>query len=168
MNVLTKTNTLLNKILKTVITFTMGAMLVLIFSQVVFRYVFHNSLAFSEELARYLFVWTVFLGIPVVQRMGGHMTVGVITERISGTPLKVLRIVASILTIIFMIIIFNNGWLMVQRTVFQTSPAMQIPMSYIYYALPIGAGVMILNTLEDLFDIFRTPASDTKPELSVD
>jgi TRAP-type C4-dicarboxylate transport system permease small subunit len=67
-----------------------------------------------------------------------------------------------------MIIIFNNGWLMVQRTVFQTSPAMQIPMSYIYYALPIGAGVMILNTLEDLFDIFSTPASDTKPELSVD
>jgi TRAP-type C4-dicarboxylate transport system permease small subunit len=45
---------------------------------------------------------------------------------------------------------------------------MQIPMSYIYYALPIGAGVMILNTLEDLFDIFSTPASDTKPELSVD
>jgi TRAP-type C4-dicarboxylate transport system permease small subunit len=41
-------------------------------------------------------------------------------------------------------------------------------MSYVYYALPIGAAAMILNTIEDLFKTFKTPASETKPELSVD
>ena len=168
MKLLTRINSMVDKCLRSIITFTLGAMLALIFFQVVSRYVFHNSLAFSEELARYLFVWTVFLGIPVVQRMGGHMTVGVITERIKGNPLKIFRIVASVLTIIFMVIIFKNGWLMVQRTSFQISPAMQIPMSYIYYALPIGSIAMILNTMEELIDIFKTPASETKPELSVD
>ena len=96
------------------------------------------------------------------------MIVGVITERISGTPLKVLRIVANILTVIFMIIIFKNGILMVQRTSFQTSPAMQIPMSYIYYVLPIGSMAMILNTIEDLLKTLATPASEIKPELGAD
>ncbi len=168
MQVLTRINSTIDRFLRFIITATLGTMLALIFIQVVSRYVFHNSLSFSEELARYLFVWTVFLGIPVVQRMGGHMTVGVITERISGMPLKVLRIIANILTVVFMIIIFKNGILMVQRTVFQTSPAMQITMSYIYYVLPIGSMAMILNTIEDLLKTLSTPASETRPELGVE
>jgi TRAP-type C4-dicarboxylate transport system permease small subunit len=168
LRILTSINLVIDKVLRSIITVTLGVMLVLIFVQVVSRYAFHYSLSFSEELARYLFVWTVFLGIPVVQRMGGHMIVGVITERISGMPLKVLRIVAHILTVIFMIIILKNGILMVQRTSFQTSPAMQIPMSYIYYVLPIGSLAMILNTIEDLLKTLATPASETKPELGAE
>lgn len=168
MRVLTSINSTIDRILRSIITVTLGIMLALIFMQVVSRYAFHYSLSFSEELARYLFVWTVFLGIPVVQRMGGHMIVGVITEKISGMPLKVLRIIANILTVIFMILILKNGILMVQRTSFQTSPAMQIPMSYIYYVLPIGSLTMILNTIEEMFKNFTTPASETRPELSVE
>lgn len=165
MNILNRINSAIDRCLRIAVTVTLGSMLVLIFAQVIFRYVFHNSLAFSEELARFLFVWTVFLGIPVVQRMGGHMTVGVITERISGMPLKVLRTIADVLTVIFMFIILKNGILMIERTSFQTSAAMQIPMSYVYYALPIGSVAMILNMIEELLKTFKTPASDVKPEL---
>jgi len=165
---LEKINTLLDSVLRKAVTFVMGAMLVIIFVQVVSRYVFHNSLTFSEELARYLFVWCVFLCIPVAQRMGGHMAVGVITERTSGMTLKVLRVGAQILTLVFMLIILKNGFTLIGRTTFQTSPALQIKMSYVYYALPIGAAAMILNTIEDLFKTFKTPASETKPELSAD
>ena len=165
MNILNRINSVIDRCLRIAVTVTLGSMLVLIFAQVIFRYVFHNSLAFSEELARFLFVWTVFLGIPVVQRMGGHMTVGVITERISGMPLKVLRTIADVLTVIFMFIILKNGILMIERTSFQTSAAMQIPMSYVYYALPIGSVAMILNMIEKLLKTFKTPASDVKPEL---
>jgi len=168
MNVLENITKGIDGILRKVVTATLGAMLILIFVQVVARYIFHHSLHFSEELARYLFVWTVFLCIPVVQRMGGHMTVGVITERISGMPLKIFRIVACTLTFVFMLIILQNGIMMVQRTSFQTSPAMQIKMSYIYYALPIGASAMLLNMLEELIRTLMTPASETKPELYLD
>lgn len=168
MELLEKINTLCDSALKKAITFIMGSMLVIIFVQVVARYVFHNSLTFSEELARYLFVWCVFLCIPVAQRMGGHMTVGILSERTSGLTLKVLRTSAAILTLVFMSIILKNGITLIERTSFQTSPALQIKMSYVYYALPIGAVAMILNTIEDLVRIFKTPASETKPELSVD
>jgi len=168
MNLLEKIAEGIDTVLRKIVTLTLGAMLILIFVQVVARYVFHHSLHFSEELARYLFVWTVFLCIPVVQRMGGHMTVGVITERISGMPLKIFRIVACALTFVFMLIILQNGIMMVQRTTFQTSPAMQIKMSYIYYALPIGAFAMLLNMLEELLKTLKTPASETKPELFLD
>lgn len=161
-----KLNDFIDKILKTIVIGCLGSMLLIIFVQVVSRYAFHYSLSFSEELARYLFVWTVFLCIPVVQRMGGHMTLGVITERISGKPLKTLRIVADILTIIFMTIILKNGIVMVQKTSFQVSPAMQICMSYIYLAIPIGSAAMLLNLVENLIDVIKTPSSETKPEFS--
>ena len=168
MQLLTKVNFAIDRFLRFFITLSLGLMLALIFIQVIFRYVFHNSLTFSEELSRYLFVWTVFLGIPVVLRMGGHMAVGVITERISGKWLKILRIIANLLFLIFMFVIFQNGLLMSQKMVFQKSPAMQISMSYVYYAIPIGAMASVLITFEDLIKIFLTPASETKPELSAE
>ncbi len=168
MQLLTKVNCIIERCLRFLIILSLGSMLALIFIQVVSRYVFHNSLTFSEELARYLFVWTVFLGIPVVQRMGGHMTVGVITERISGKWLKVLRIIANLLFLTFMFIILQNGLLLSQKMAFQRSPAMQMSMSYVYYSIPVGAIASILITIENFLNILLTPASETKPEFSLE
>ncbi|MBO8154508.1 TRAP transporter small permease [Thermovirga sp.] len=168
MALLEKINSLFDKLLKQVVIIVMGAMLAVIFVQVIARYVFHNSLSFSEELARYLFVWCVFLCLPVVHRRGGHMVVGVLSERLEGFPLKALRLVAQFLTLVFMIIIFKNGITMIQRTYFQTSPALQIKMSYVYYALPIGSAAMILNTIEEMLKTLKKPSSETKPQLHLD
>ncbi|MCF7936189.1 MAG: TRAP transporter small permease [Synergistales bacterium] len=165
MKVLHSINEWIDYVLRKAITLSLGLMLIIIFVQVVSRYVFHNSLSFSEELARYLFVWTVFLGIPVVQRMGRHMTVGLLTQRFRGKTLKALRIAAYLLTFLFMVILLQNGMAMVQRVVWQTSPALQIKMSYVYYAIPVGSGAMLLNLLEQFLETLLTPAEKTLPEL---
>lgn len=47
----------------TVSVFLMSLMTVLIFLQVIMRYVMHNSLSWSEELARYTFVWLIYIAI---------------------------------------------------------------------------------------------------------
>ena len=50
-------------------------MTILIFTQVVCRYVMHNSLTWSEELGRYLFVWITFVGLPVALKAGAHVAI---------------------------------------------------------------------------------------------
>ena len=142
-------------LLRKVVTLAIGLMLSIIFIQVVLRYAFHFTFSFSEELARYLFVWTVFLCIPVVAKTGGHMAVGAITERVQGFWLKVCQIAGGLLTLLFSGILFWQGVRMVRLTQFQTSPALGIKMSYVYVAIPLGAAVLLLISLMALFEVLR-------------
>ncbi len=147
--------TFIDGLLRKIVVFAIGLMLSIIFLQVTLRYVFHFTFSFSEELARYLFVWTVFLCIPVVAKAGGHMAVGVVTERIQGFWSKVCLTSGSFLTLLFSTILFWQGVRMVRLTQFQTSPALGIKMSHVYLAIPLGAAMLLLITLEGLFEVFR-------------
>jgi len=142
-------------LLRKVVTLAIGLMLSIIFIQVVLRYAFHFTFSFSEELARYLFVWTVFLCIPVVAKTGGHMAVGAITERVQGFWLKVCQIAGGLLTLLFSGILFWQGVRMVRLTQFQTSPALGIKMSYVYLAIPLGAAVLTYQPDGALFEVLR-------------
>ena len=148
--------------LKTLVVIGNGAMLTLVFAQVITRYVFGFTPYFGEELARYLFVWVVFLSLPLVARYGGHMAIETLTSRVKGATLKFLNICADIFTIVFMGIMVWYGILMVMRTSNQTSPAMLIPMPWVYVVIPFGSAIMILYTLANLVNVLQTPADEIK------
>lgn len=148
------------KLLKALVIVANGAMLLLVFGQVITRYCFGWTPHFGEELARYLFVWVVFLSLPLVAKQGGHMCIETITSRVRGTALKTLNILADIFSIAFLAIMTWNGILMVERTSFQTSPAMMIPMSWVYVVIPFGCGVMLCYVAANLVRVLRTPAAE--------
>lgn len=152
----------LEKILKVLVIVGNGLMLLLVFGQVITRYLFNYTPYFGEELARYLFVWVVFLSLPLVARYGGHMAIETVTNRVHGATLKFLNILADIFTIVFLSIMVVCGIQMVMRTSYQTSPAMMIPMSWVYVVIPFGCGVMLLYVLANLINVLRTPASEMK------
>ena len=131
----------------------MGLMLTIIFVQVISRYFFGHTASWSEELSRYIFVWVTFLSLPVVSRRGGHMIVGVLTERFKGEKLRKLLITGSLCSSAFLFIMIWQGIRMIQLSTWQTSPAMEIPMSYMYYSIPLGCGAMLLISLEELFSL---------------
>ena len=149
-------------ILKKLTILCIGLMLVLVFAQVVSRYVFSYTPAWGEELARYLFVWTVFLSLPLLARTGGHMAIETLTSRIRGNALRTCRILADVFSIAFLGIMVWHGGRMVMLASFQTSAAMQIPMSYVYAVIPFGCLVMLLYTVENLIKVLRTPADEVK------
>ncbi|HRV99007.1 MAG TPA: TRAP transporter small permease, partial [Aminobacteriaceae bacterium] len=57
---------------------------VLIFIQVVMRYVFQNSLSWSEELARYIFLWQTWVGASYAVRMRRHFRVEMLVDLMKG------------------------------------------------------------------------------------
>lgn len=150
----------LELLLKTLVAIGNGLMLLIVFAQVITRYLFGYTPYFGEELARYLFVWVVFLSLPLVARYGGHMCIETLTSRVHGSTLKTLNILADVFTIIFMSIMVWCGVQMVIRTSFQTSPAMMIPMSWVYSVIPFGCAIMLLYTVMNLIDVLKTPAKD--------
>jgi len=150
----------INKYLKHIAVVSMSAMLLVIFLQVVFRYVFHHSLTFSEELARYLFVYVVFFGTAVVARENGHIVMGVLTQKLKGKVAKYTKIIAYVCTLLFVSILFYQGIRMMMLTSYQLSPALRISMSYVYFAIPAASLIMICNILLLIFDTLHSNAGN--------
>ena len=130
---------------------------VLIFIQVVMRYVFGNSLSWSEELARYLFVWQVWIGASYSARNRSHLRITFIKDRLASAARKKLEILVTVIWIAFAVFIAIRGFSLVARVYGfnQRSSALRMPMAYAHLAVPVGCSLMIIrlieNTVKDFF-----------------
>ena len=103
----------LEKVLKFLVITAIGLMLLIVFFQVISRYVFNYTPSFAEELSRYLFVWIVFLSLPLVAQTGGHMAIETIKSSFFlGSFFNIVSIKASYITsackIFFMTYLLNS------------------------------------------------------------
>ncbi|MDR0827058.1 MAG: TRAP transporter small permease [Desulfovibrio sp.] len=135
-----------------------GCMMLWVFVQVITRYCFSYTPSYGEELARYMFVWVVFLSLPIVAKRGGHMAIEMITVRLKGQALKTIRIAADIFTLAFLALMVVQGTFMTIKSSIQTSAALEIPMSWVYCVMPIGCLIMLANVLCNFVNLIRTPA----------
>lgn len=131
-----------------------SAMLVVGFAQVFCRYILSNSLSWSEELMRFLYVWVVMIGINLGIR---HKSLAAITS-LSDIIAKRCEVAAKIMTAICLLvqlfvcaILFWYGYKYMSEAK-QTSAAMLIPMKYIYAALPIGGFLGVVYTIDGFVD----------------
>ena len=128
-----------------------------IFVQVICRYVLYISTAWAEELARYLFVWTSYIGSAYALNEGGHIEVDIVpqlAQKISFIKNKKkfvdgLEFVANIITLIFLLYFCYiwTGYLGIVRNSTQTSPTMHIPMFLIYFPVVLGSVLMIFHDI---------------------
>jgi len=125
----------------------LSLMIIVVFLQVFFRYALGRPLSWSEEMARYLFVWLSVLGAALGIHKGGHFGLDLLNRALSETGKRSLRIVTAILTAVVVLVILSQGILLVEKTRFQESPAMLIPMAWAYAALPVGAVFMAVHLL---------------------
>jgi TRAP-type C4-dicarboxylate transport system permease small subunit len=78
--------------------------------QVVARVILGISSVWSEELARFLYVCLVFVGAAPLIRDDEHIRVGVLTDRLKGQPLTILRLLTILLTIPFIAVMTWGAW----------------------------------------------------------
>jgi TRAP-type C4-dicarboxylate transport system permease small subunit len=133
----------------------MLAMVTIIFAQVIARYVLHNSLSWSEEMGRYLFVWMTFIGSAIAVRNKLHVSLDMLTSRLPSGWQKLCLVVGYVSMLIFTAVLIYGGYLFVLRGSSQNSAAMQIPMQYVYLVLPIGGGLIFFYLLKRFYeDVF--------------
>lgn len=131
---------------------TLTLMSFVVFIQVVFRFIIKSSLPWSEEMSRYLLVWTAYLGGAYGARRGAHIGVEAFTMLLPKKAQKVINIFIIIVSIILCAVIFKYGLGIVQTQLSggQLSPAMRIPMGYMYAAIPIGMIFFIIRFVQEL------------------
>jgi len=129
----------------------MSLMLVMIFFQVISRYIFGFSFSWSEELARFLFVWVVFIGGALIMGEGGHIAVRLLPEIVKGTTVGVaLDIIINVFSVIFILILIVKGSGMTQAMMFQIAPGLGIPMGAVYSIIPVSGVLMLLYIIRDI------------------
>ena len=120
--------------------------------QVIMRYVFHNSLAWSEELARYMFIWMVYVGISYGVKRNKHISIDVVHNLLPARAAALLSIVADLIFLGFAVLVVMHGSEIVSRVLLSTqnSPALEIPMWMVYSAVPLGFGIVCLRLVQSL------------------
>jgi C4-dicarboxylate transporter, DctQ subunit len=123
--------------------------------QVVARYVFNNSLFWSEELILYALITMSFLTMGMGVRYASHISVDAVYAFAGPRTARLLQIGAACLGLVFAGVLVWYGWRLVANTsrMGQLSPAMRIPVGYIYAVIPASGLFMILRYLLVLRDV---------------
>lgn len=125
----------------------LAAMSLVVFANVVLRYLTNFSLVWAEELARYLMIWMTFLGAGLVLRFGGHVAIDSLHHVLSEGVARAVRIVLAILMVAFFAAMAWQGIRYMQLAQFQTTPAMHLSFSTVYAAIPVGFALLIIHLL---------------------
>ncbi|ETW13231.1 ectoin/5-hydroxyectoin TRAP transporter small integral membrane protein [Roseivivax marinus] len=109
-------------------------------ANVVGRYVFGNSLYFSEELNQALIILITFAGISYAARHGRHIRMSAIFDALNPTLRKPLMILIAVVTAaaMFMLTWFSVEYVLSQAGRGRLLPALQIPVWWIIVWAPLG------------------------------
>jgi TRAP-type C4-dicarboxylate transport system permease small subunit len=125
----------------------MSAMVVIIAAQVWYRFVLNDPLSWSEEAGRYLFVWISFVGAAAGVRYQVHLGIDLLNKILPAAYYRYAVIVVNLLIQIFLVLIIYWGFKILDIIQFQQSPSMNISMRYPYMAVPVGAILMLINSV---------------------
>ena len=135
----------------------LGLMVVVVFAQILVRFLLPRlginvSAPWSEELARYLMVWCIFIGAAVASRAGDLIAVESLVDAVPPQLAWRIKALSYVVTIAFLASLVWFGMRWVEFGAGESSTVMNIPMSWVYMSLPVGAVLTIWNILVRLFE----------------
>jgi len=139
-------------------------MVIVVFAQVMMRFVFQNSLAWSEEVARYLFVWQVWLGASYAAKKTEHMKVDLLRRKLKGNGGIYVAIIADVVSIAFCLYLTSLSFTQMQGIykLHRTATSFNMPIWIAYLSVPMGAGLMSIRLLQNIIQTAKTLRSSKK------
>ena len=132
----------------------LGLMVLMVFGNVVLRYVFNSGIVASEELSRWLFVWMTFLGAIVAIRRHAHLGTDALISRLPRMGRKLCFVAAHLLMIYMCWLMARGGWQQAVINLQTTSAVMEVSMAWFQASgvvFAILGGLLLVNELWMLF-----------------
>jgi len=150
-------------LLDALIIVTLTITIVSVVAQVIFRYVLHNPLVGSEELAKLSFVWMIFLGAAVVTRDGLHIQVDFFFLKLPPAAQAMVVWAMRLITLVLFGVVVYFGFQVMAAQSGMKSVGLNVPLAYYSFAVPVGALLLIYYTLLE-FRKRAAPPSATADE----
>ncbi len=146
----------IDKILSNILIVIMAVMVVNVLWQVFTRFVVGVPSSFTDELARYLMIWIGILGAAYVSGRNMHVAIDVLPTRASKeNQKKIMRVVYIVIILFSITALVIGGFRLVYISYLlgQSSPALQIPLAFVYMVIPISGILIIYYKISDLLKI---------------
>src|SRR6266571_1045826 len=135
----------LDAALRVLIVLTMGAMVLVVSVQVLLRYGFNTSLDWGEDIARLLFVWTIFLAIPLGVKEGAHIGIELVVKVFPEALQRALTRIMAALSIVLMGVVCWQAARLVVEQWDENLPTLDISVALFIVPVCIGAALSILH-----------------------
>ena len=134
------------------------SMTAVVFIQVVMRYVFNSAFAWAEEIARYLFIWIIYLGISYSCRTRRHVRVTFVVNRFRETPRRVIILLGDVLFFVYCVFIVIYGIRLNINTykLQQYAMSMRLPLVFVYSSVVLGALLAALRLVQNIVNKIRS------------
>lgn len=131
----------------------MTIMTVMIFIQVIMRYIFQHSLTWSEEFVRYCFIWLVYIGASYACKKGAHIKIDAALRIYPEKWRKYIVILGDLCVLILAAYIMVTGMRLVDFQVAygKVSPAMGLPLSFVNFAPVAGFGLIVIRQVQTIW-----------------
>ncbi|WP_101910317.1 TRAP transporter small permease [Marasmitruncus massiliensis] len=128
------------------------AMFIFVLITIIYRYLLHLPLLWTEESARYMMITGIFFGMSIAVRENAHLGVDIFINLLPKQSKKSVRLFSDIITLIAYLAILYSTYLFMAKTFAgnQTSPALKLPMYMIYGVIYAG---FLLATIEQIIKI---------------
>ncbi|MBY8977892.1 TRAP transporter small permease [Rhodobacteraceae bacterium NNCM2] len=125
----------------------LGLMAILVATQVFFRYVLNNSLAWAEDLSLMMLVISTFLIVPYAYRWSLHVGIDLVVELFPARVRYCFYLVSGVIILILSLYFIEVSWDLTQRSTINAD-AVPIKMKYVYAVLPVSFVLLIPNVVE--------------------
>ncbi|WP_303818265.1 TRAP transporter small permease [Actinobacillus minor] len=142
---------LVGKALEALCVLILTAMSILVFVNVVLRYGFNSSISVTEEVSRYMFVWLAFLGAVLAFSENQHVSVTVLTDKLSPVGRSLLRLVTDAAMLFCCYLIIDGSWIQFQLNLNNLAPISGLPQGITYLASVIAGSLIGILIVARMF-----------------
>lgn len=149
LGVLERFNRRVDKIEDFFLTYLVVVMTLVIFIQVVMRYVFNNSLSWSEEFATFCFMWLTWIGASNGVKKNSHIRILILVDKLKPVHRNYAMMFIDVVWFLFSVTIVKNGINMVMMSYAgnRTSAALDVPMYFMYASVVVGGILMCIGLI---------------------
>ncbi len=138
----------LEKVEKAILAVTFGIMVAIMTYQIILRYLFKGSNAWSEELTRYLFILNVMIACAIAVRNSSHLQIDIIIGRMQPRTKAKFTVVTTLIGIVFLVFLAIYSFSLLKYAENNISPGLGVSMIIPYASVPLGCALMILTSIE--------------------
>lgn len=131
---------IIGKMLSMTVVAILAAMSCLVFLNVVLRYGFNSSINITEEVSRYLFVWLTFLGAILAFNDNQHVSVTILTHKLSFNKRLFLSLLTDVLMLFCCYLVVIGGWAQFELNLTNYAPISGLPQGITYLASVVAGG----------------------------
>lgn len=146
---------LLLRIPEILIAALLGILILFLIVSVLSRYVFDIGLAWSDEAARLMFIWLVFIGFAVGVRQRANVGVEWLVDKLPPSRRRILTIAQDVIIVAFSLFFTWESYETVRFSLLQRMPALDITIAWLYLSCLVAGVLMVVYGVANVAETLR-------------